>query len=148
MRLVLAQILLMLATAAAFAGDCTPRFYQAEPRDDQWYYATGKAADASQARDNALRRLAVKVTGRESSIAEGILTGWEQDDHGECDGVYYVLIRIRQDSVLRNLAAEAKGFQASAASTPTQVTSNVTFVASEHFPALFVVFFGFMLACL
>jgi hypothetical protein len=87
-----------------------PAFYEALPRDDDWYYGAGKAADAGQARAAALASLAEQATGRSAGAAEsfsadtGLLAGWEQDDAARCGGSSYVLIRIRKEQIRRALA--------------------------------------------
>lgn len=141
---------------SAFAVDCIPLFYRSEPRDSEWFYAAGKGADASQARDNALRRLGVKATGRDGAATDGALAGWEQDDHGECAGFFYALVRIEQERVRRNRASGAKNPQPSAQSGQVSEiinnidnrVNNVTLAPPERHYTLVAIFLGFLLACL
>jgi hypothetical protein len=98
--------LLLAASIPAISQDCVPTFFNSEPRDADWFYASGQGRDAQEARRDAVRSLFAKATGGENLPAE-ILAGWEQDDHGECRGRHYALVRIEQAAVKRNKAALA-----------------------------------------
>ncbi len=133
-RLALA-LLLLGAGARAAAQDCVPGFYNSEPRDSTWYYGVGKGADASLARKDALAHLLLKVSGGEPDVPAEALAGWEQDDHGECRGVHYVIDRIEKDRARANLARirERKNAArppdaapAPAAPVPVVVHNNIT----------------------
>ncbi len=104
MRILLAPLLLACATAA-FAQDCVPRFYDSEPRDGEWFYGAGKGPDSQSARQDALKNLVIKATGGDPGVPAEALAGWEQDDHGQCRGQQYALVRIEQAVVKRNRAA-------------------------------------------
>lgn len=127
MRALLA-LLPLCAALAASAQDCVPAFYNAEPRDATWYYGVGKGADASLARKDALENLHLKVSGGQPGVPMDVLAGWEQDDHGECRGVHYVIDRIEKDRARANLARildrSAKPRTAEAAPAPAAVTVN------------------------
>jgi hypothetical protein len=120
----------LVCGARAFAQDCVPAFYNAEPRDAQWYYGAGKGADADAARRDALDHLYLKIAGGENDVPREVLAGWEQDDHGECRGVHYVIDRIEQERARRNLAEILKRRPAPAASAPlvstTVVVNNIS----------------------
>ena len=83
-------------------------FYKAEPRDDEWFYGAGKGLDSGSARDDALKHLLDKIGGGDASVPREVLSGWEQDDRGQCGGVRYALVRIRNSRARANLA-DARG---------------------------------------
>jgi hypothetical protein len=122
----LLPLLLLLFAAGASAEDCVPRFYNAEPRDATWFYGVGKGADASLARQDALKNLHLKVSGGQDGVPMDVLSGWEQDDHGECAGTHYVIDRIEKDRARANLARilerQAKPGAAQAAAPAPSVT--------------------------
>ncbi len=163
----MARLTILLA-AAVFAGaaralaqDCVPHFYNAEPRDDQWYYGAGKGADSDAARAAALDHLLLKVSGGETDIPRDVTAGWEQDDHGECRGVHYVIVRIGQERARRNLT-EALTRRQAATRTPQVsspvVVNNITVTATVapaaaraedkdlKYVVLAVVFLAFLIA--
>jgi len=123
--ILLAQSLLVFA-ALAFGQVCVPTFYNCEPRDSEWYYGTGKGSDAQAARTDALSHLFVKVSGGQADIPMGVLAGWEQDDHGECRGAHYALVRIEKERAKRNMAdaLRRRGSQAKPEEVPKSVVVN------------------------
>jgi hypothetical protein len=150
-----AALLLSVCAASALAQDCVPRFFNSEPRDAEWFYGAGKGADASAARDDALRRLAIKAAGGERVLPPEALAGWEQDDHGECAGTHYALARIEQARVRRNLAGtKIKPDVAPAAVAASTIVNNVSTVNNnvtvtppeEHHYLLIAIFLGFLVA--
>jgi hypothetical protein len=156
MKLILA-LLLSAWTAPAIAQDCVPKFFNSEPRDSEWFYGAGKGADASAAREDALRHLAVKASGGLAALDDDSLAGWEQDDHGECGGTHYALIRIEQDRVKRNLASGLRAVKAAGSAVPTvvnnNISNNVNNISLPPPPAerpyvLLVIFLGFVVACI
>jgi len=157
----LLAFLLIGAASRALAQDCVPTFYNSEPRDDKWYYGAGKGADADAARKDALDHLYLKIAGGENNIPREVLEGWEQDDHGECRGVHYVIDRIEQERARQNMAdilkrrpAPAPAVAAPAASTTVvvnniSVTANMTPAAREEdkdlkYIVLAVIFLAFI----
>jgi hypothetical protein len=156
------------AAARALAQDCVPAFYNSEPRDDKWYYGAGKGADSDAARQDALDHLFLKITGGAADIPRDVLAGWEQDDHGECRGVHYVIDRIEQARARRNLeellkrrpapAAPAATMAPAPQASSTVVVNNITLAPTISAPApreedkdlkyivLAVVFLGFIAA--
>jgi hypothetical protein len=158
MRAILIQLLLAVA-ASAFAQDCVPKFYNAEPRDSEWFYGAGKGGDAAAAREDALRHLAAKASGGAQAATDGTLAGWEQDDHGECGGAHYALVRIEQERVKRNIAQSRnkKEVKPDPAAAPTVVTNNIhnhvnniTLAppSAERPYILLIIFLGFVVACI
>ncbi|MFI5345738.1 MAG: ankyrin repeat domain-containing protein [Elusimicrobiota bacterium] len=151
MRLILAVSLLSAAAPSAYSKDCTPPvFYTSLPRDRDWYYGAGKAADAQEAREAALRSLSQQVTGDaqlwnleqikriagpgrdRARVAEGIgnvlpqsslLAGWEQDDfeYKNCNGMSYAMVRIEKERVLKFVQSDAAFKQALADSLTRRV---------------------------
>lgn len=120
--------LLLAAAGLAGAQDCVPAFYNAEPRDASWYYGVGKGADASLARQDALKNLHLKVSGGQPGVPMDVLAGWEQDDHGECRGTHYVIDRIEKERARANLARilekQPKAAPAPAPALPANVIVN------------------------
>jgi len=151
MRIAL-TLLLSAWTASALAQDCVPHFYNAEPRDADWFYGAGKGADASAARADALRHLAVKAAGGTAAVDDGTLAGWEQDDHGECGATHYALVRIEQDRVKRNLAGLKKDDKTGGlVVTNNNISNNVNNITLAPPPAersytLLIIFLGFAVA--
>jgi hypothetical protein len=116
-----APLLILVSAAAAGAGECRPFWYDSLPRDDDWYYGAGKGADAEAARRDARENLAVQAIGGGADIPVEALAGWEQDDHGECRGDFYALVRIGKAGVRKELAALAS--RAGAKSGPGKTTA-------------------------
>lgn len=86
------MIITLLAVAvAANAGvvNCVPAFYRSLPRDASYYYGAGRGDTAAAARADAVHALASQAV---------VTDGWEQDDHGVCDGVYYALVRVEKEA--------------------------------------------------
>jgi hypothetical protein len=121
-------LLLFCAFSGAFAReDCTPpAFYTNLPRDREFYYGVARDTDTDAARDKAIRNLGKQVSGEveeweqkkvddiagpgqdrwQVAAAVGrllphstLLSGWEQDDFGRCNGYSYVLVRIEKERV-------------------------------------------------
>ncbi len=136
-RAALLAALFLAGGVRALAQDCVPSFYNAEPRDADWYYGAGKGADADAARQDALDHLFLKVAGGEADIPRDVLAGWEQDDHGECRGVHYVIDRISKDRARRNMADALKR-KPSAAPAPavssTVLVNNINIAAPAPLP--------------
>lgn len=95
---------LMLSGASIGAQDCIPSFFNTEHRDSEWYYGVGKGSDAGEARKDALGQLYLKESGGGTAVPAETLAGWEQNEHGECQGSHYVGIRIEMARVKRNRA--------------------------------------------
>jgi hypothetical protein len=83
-------------------GCAPPDFYEALPRDLDWYYGAGMSSDTANARDAAVGNLAKQVSGDLLS-GSGPLVGWEQDDYRRCDGVSYVLVRIGKEQAQKSI---------------------------------------------
>ena len=99
----LKTIAALLLAVSASAHDCVPFFFQAVPRDREYYYASASAPTADQARSAAVESLL---------ITAGYTTGYEQDDAARCDGISYVLVRIEKSKadayVTKDMAAKRK----------------------------------------
>ena len=149
MRLIAATLLLM--AGSVFAQDCVPHFFNAEPRDAEWFYGSGKGPDASAARADALRNLTIKASGDKAALSEGTLAGWEQDDHGECGAVHYALVRIQKDRVLKNIAAappaKAEGERLVVNNNISNNVNNITLPPAERPYGLLFGLLAFLLAC-
>ncbi len=126
----------ILAPDLAYAKGCEPpAFYRSLPRDREWYYGAGKGADAGKARDQAIRSLGKQVTGDvegwDEAAIDGVagaghdrwdvakkigallprstlLSGLEQDDSDQCDGVSYAMVRVEKARVDRFLKESSK----------------------------------------
>lgn len=150
---------LSFLAAPAPAQDCVPNFYNAEPRDAEWYYGVGKGADAGAARADALEHLYEKIAGREKEVPKDVVAGWEQDGYGECRGNHYAIDRIEKARAKKNLAdaLARRAAAAPAASTaPPTINNNITVTQTVAAPppsedrnlrylVLAVVFLGFVI---
>lgn len=113
---------LMMAGTFVTAQDCIPSFFNTDHRDSEWYYGVGKGPDAGEGRKDALRQLYLKISGGGESLPAEVVAGWEQDDHRECQGIYYVMVRIEKSQINRN-RAELKSRPQPSQSTPRSLST-------------------------
>ena len=97
----------MSIASAADAQDCVPWWYEQPPRDGTWLYAVGKGVDSQAARDEAVARIMQRVSGLDpaasSELAQALLY-LEPDDHQECGGIRYSMVRLELSRLERALA--------------------------------------------